>query len=444
MAYFKDIKESVQKYKEARKKRKEVEGPTLFDTAIDITKRTGRGMKSTYRDSVNKYKDMKSRYFIQTSKGERVNWDAVFDRILEAYDNYKERKMYRNVYDYKTGKNYKIERDETGDLKLIEDNPKVQVVKTVKDEFKYLQNDNVQDVVKEEILEEFEKEENLVQELEEPEKEELIEEPEKEENLVQEIHIEREIEQEEVSEDKQLFAQMYQNVDDREVIKKSINAGDDYEDVINVAESTSPKFCSNLGENSGLYWRTLRGGSLDTTEMNEIVLDVDELDNIYSQLKELDDYKNELLAKRNLIENKYKLLSPEERVNREYGHMLEASNRFIETQIKHSKDLGLNKEELIDNQILTLEELNRVDNGELISSFQKKEAIEELEVTRIKNELENEVKFTSAIEKLDEVAVNHKFNEDFIKEEVEKFVEIDKEIAEESKRKYTRDWSIQH
>lgn len=57
MAYFKEVKGSVAKYKKARDLRREAFGPTLSDTLYDIGKTTVKTSVKTVKNSKDKFKE---------------------------------------------------------------------------------------------------------------------------------------------------------------------------------------------------------------------------------------------------------------------------------------------------------------------------------------------------------------------------------------------------
>ena len=105
--------------------------------------------------------------------------------------------------------------------------------------------------------------------------------------------------------------------------------------------------------------------------MEEVVQDIDTLRSVEEELAELERKKQELLGVRGQIEDKYDLVTPEQKTQREFKEVLLASDKLIEAQIYEADFYKMDKSSLLENQIITQEELVRVEEAELDGKFGK-------------------------------------------------------------------------
>lgn len=360
MAYTSDVKNSIDKYREACARRRELFGPSLFDTLVDIGKHSARSAFSTVRDIGNKFKE-----FTNRSK------NKAFSKMQTYFENdrFTEEKLdSKNTYVIRNDKGeveflkklsldpaklafYVDSIEELNEVAKVGTKVKDQVAEKVKEK----QEEKVEEVKSEDP--------ELYTEIEEVVKEEVKKEPKKKE---------KETGSEYDKEDVNNFAYMYYH-GDTDQIKEGVKEGKHFKEILAESqESFAGEHLGTLGVGAAVFWKTLKEGkSLDTPKMEEVVQDIDTLRSVEEELSELERKKQELLGVRGQIEDKYDLVTPEQKTQREFKEVLVASDRLIEAQMYEADFYKMDKSSLLENQIITQEELVRVEEAELDGKFGK-------------------------------------------------------------------------
>lgn len=360
MAYTSDVKNSIDKYREACARRRELFGPSLFDTLVDIGKHSARSAFSTVRDIGNKFKE-----FTNRSK------NKAFSKMQTYFENdrFTEEKLdSKNTYVIRNDKGeveflkklsldpaklafYVDSIEELNEVAKVGTKVKDQVAEKVKEK----QEEKVEEVKSEDP--------ELYTEIEEVVKEEVKKEPKKKE---------KETGSEYDKEDVNNFAYMYYH-GDTDQIKEGVKEGKHFKEILAESqESFAGEHLGTLGVGAAVFWKTLKEGkSIDTPKMEEVVQDIDTLRSVEEELSELERKKQELLGVRGQIEDKYDLVTPEQKTQREFKEVLVASDRLIEAQMYEADFYKMDKSSLLENQIITQEELVRVEEAELDGKFGK-------------------------------------------------------------------------
>ena len=359
MAYASNVKNSINEYREARAKRRELFGPSLSDTLVDIGKHSVRSTFSTVKNLGNKFKEF-------TNRGK----NKVFNKMQSYFENDK------NTYDKLDSKNTYIIRNDKGEVEFLkklsldpsklafyvdsieELNEVAKVGPNVKDQVaekvKEKQEENVEEVKSEDS--------ELYEEIEEVVKEEAKKESKKKEKVISEYDIK----------DVNNFAYMYYH-GDTDNIKKSVKEGKDFKEILTEAQdSFVGEHLGTLGLGASVFWKTLKEGkSLDSVKMEEVSQDIDTLKSVEEELATLELKKQELLGVRNQIEDKYDLVTPEQKTQREFKEVLLASDKLIQRQMEEADFYKMDKTSLLENQIITQEEFVRVEEAELEGKYGK-------------------------------------------------------------------------
>lgn len=359
MAYTSDVKNSINKYREARAKRRELFGPSLSDTLVDIGKHSVRSTFSTVKNLGNKFKEF-------TNRGK----NKAFNKMQSYFENDK------NTYDKLDSKNTYIIRNDKGEVEFLKklslDPSKlafyVDSIEELNEVAKVGPNvkDQVAEKVKEkqeEKVEEVKPEDpELYEEIEEVVKEEAKKESKKKEKVISEYDIK----------DVNNFAYMYYH-GDTDKIKESVKEGKDFKEILTEAQdSFVGEHLGTLGLGASVFWKTLKEGkSLDSVKMEEVSQDIDTLKSVEEELATLELKKQELLSVRNQIEDKYDLVTPEQKTQREFKEVLLASDKLIQRQMEEADFYKMDKTSLLENQIITQEEFVRVEEAELEGKYGK-------------------------------------------------------------------------
>lgn len=360
MSYTSNVKNSINEYREARAKRRELFGPSLSDTLVDIGKHSVRSTFSTVKNLGNRFKE-----FTNRSK------NKAFNKMQSYFENDK------NTYDKLDSKNTYIIRNDKGEVEFLKklslDPSKlafyVDSIEELNEVAKVGPNvkDQVAEKVKEkreENVEEVKSEDSeLYEEVDEVVKEEVKKEPKKKE---------KEAAPEYGKEDVQNFAYMYYH-GDTDKIKESVKEGKDFKEILNEAQdSFAGEHLGTLGLGASVFWKTLKEGkSLDSAKMEEVSQDIDTLKSVEEELVALELKKQELLGVRNQIEDKYDLVTPEQKTQREFKEVLLASDKLIQRQMEEADFYKMDKTSLLENQIITQEEFVRVEEAELEGKYGK-------------------------------------------------------------------------
>ena len=359
MAYASNVKNSINEYREARAKRRELFGPSLSDTLVDIGKHSARSAFSTVKNLGNKFKEF-------TNRGK----NKAFNKMQSYFENDK------NTYDKLDSKNTYVIRNDKGELEILKklslDPSKlafyVDSIEELNEVAKVGPNvkDQVAEKVKEkqeEKVEEVKPEDpELYEEIEEVVKEEAKKESKKKEKVISEYDIK----------DVNNFAYMYYH-GDTDKIKESVKEGKDFKEILTEAQdSFVGEHLGTLGLGASVFWKTLKDGkSLDSVKMEEVSQDIDTLKSVEEELATLELKKQELLSVRDQIEDKYDLVTPEQKTQREFKEVLLASDKLIQRQMEEADFYKMDKTSLLENQIITQEEFVRVEEAELEGKYGK-------------------------------------------------------------------------
>lgn len=357
MAYTSNVKNSINEYREARAKRRELFGPSLSDTLVDIGKHSARSAFSTVKNLGNRFKEF-------TNRGK----NKAFNKMQSYFENDK------NTYDKLDSKNTYIIRNDKGEVEFLKklslDPAKLAFYVDSIEELNEVAKvgPNVKDQVAEKVKE---KQEENVEEVK-SEDFELYEEVVKEEVKKESKKKEKEAAPEYGKEDIQNFAYMYYH-GDTDKIKESVKEGKDFKEILTEAQdSFAGEHLGTLGLGASVFWKTLKEGkSLDSAKMEEVSQDIDTLKSVEEELATLELKKQELLGVRNQIEDKYDLVTPEQKTQREFKEVLLASDKLIQRQMEEADFYKMDKTSLLENQIITQEEFVRVEEAELEGKYGK-------------------------------------------------------------------------
>ena len=458
MAYFKEVKGSVAKYKKARDLRREAFGPTLSDTLYDIGKTTVKTSVKTVKNSKDKFKEYAKKSESKTVQ-KMISW-------------------------YRKGREFaqnppKLSKLFIGNSDLDKEGARIS---------RPLAPTRNRDYTSAELnhlkveLEKARQENEILrtqlsgkQEQGQPQTQEQKENPKQKTNQNQKELKRRDkhARESEIPADTTEFAKFYHECtpEERRKVIDGYNQNKSYEEILDSSRDTFlGKYGGSIGLGVTVFWQTLRDGdSLKRNEMVGVMRDVDTISNIDSELAELNARREELMSKKTQLEDKYTLVTPKQRVKEHYEQVLSASEKMFEAQIDDDRFYKKDTTVAEENLRLTRKELVKVQNynknrnpfdfyeedereEELKKEFEK--SIEENlakkggqqragEIEEIYETYEKDIEqenFEEEVELLDE------FNE---KTEVE-FSEDDfaKQIAEINenvqKRNNTRDWSIKH
>lgn len=357
MSYTSNVKNSINEYREARAKRRELFGPSLSDTLVDIGKHSVRSTFSTVKNLGNRFKE-----FTNRSK------NKTFNKLQSYFENDK------NTYDKLDSKNTYIIRNDKGEVEFLKklslDPSKLAFYVDSIEELNEVAKvgPNVKDQVAEKVKE---KQEENVEEVK-SEDSEFYEEVVKEEVKKEPKKKEKEAAPEYGKEDVQNFAYMYYH-GDTDKIKESVKEGKDFKEILTEAQdSFAGEHLGTLGLGASVFWKTLKEGkSLDSAKMEEVSQDIDTLKSVEEELATLELKKQELLGVRNQIEDKYDLVTPEQKTQREFKEVLLASDKLIQRQMEEADFYKMDKTSLLENQIITQEEFVRVEEAELEGKYGK-------------------------------------------------------------------------
>ena len=388
MSYTSDVKNSINKYREARAKRRELFGPSFSDTLVDIGKHSARSAFSTVKNLGNRFKE-----FTNRSKSK------AFNKMQSYFEN---DKITEETLDFKNTYVIRNDKGEVEFLKKLSLDPAklafyVDSIEELNEVAKV--GPKVKDQVTEKVKEKQEEvnveDPELYKEIGEIVKEEVKKEPKKKEEVISEYDIK----------DVNNFAYMYY-YGDTDNIKESVKEGKDFKEILTEAQdSFVGEHLGTLGLGASVFWKTLKDGkSLDSVKMEEVSEDIDTLKSVEEELAQLELKKAELLGVRNLIEDKYDLVTPEQKTQREFKEVLLVSDKLIQRQMEEADFYKMDKSSLLENQIITQEELVRVEEAELEGKFGK--FSEEREST-LKLPLAKEEEVVQEDEVVDEIDVNY-------------------------------------
>lgn len=464
LAYFKEVKGSVAKYKKARDLRREAFGPTLSDTLYDIGKTTVKTSVKTVKNSKDKFKEYAKKSESKTVQ-KMISW-------------------------YRKGREFaqnppKLSKLFIGNSDLDKEGARISrpLAPTRNRDYTSAELNHL----KVELEKARQENEILRNQLNgkqaqgqtntqgKPQTQEQKENPKQKINQNQKELKRRDkhARESEIPADTTEFAKFYHECtpEERRKVIDGYNQNKSYEEILDSSRDTFlGKYGGSVGLGVTVFWQTLRDGdSLNKSEMVGVMRDVDTISNIDSELEALNARRDELMSKKTQLEDKYTLVTPKQRVKEHYEQVLSASEKMIEAQIDDALVYKQDTSVYEENLRLTRLELDETRNyNKTRNPFDfydvderedelKKDFVENLEDNlNKKGGLTSESKVEEIYETYEkdieqenfeeEVELFDEFNE---KTEVE-FSEDDfaKQIAEINenvqKRNNTRDWSIKH
>lgn len=465
MAYFKEVKGSVDRYKKARDLRREAFGPTLSDTLYDIGKTTVKTSVKTVKNSKDKFKEYAKKSENKTVQ-KMISWYRKGREF--AQNPPKLSKLFIGNSDLdKEGARISrpLAPTRNRDYTSAELNHLKVELEKARQENEILRtqlNGKVQGQAQA-------KENGKVQ----TQPEEKNPKQKTNQNQKELKRRDKHARESEIPADTTEFAKFYHECtpEERRKVIDGYNQNKSYEEILDSSRDTFlGKYGGSVGLGVTVFWQTLRDGdSLNKSEMVGVMRDVDTISNIDSELAQLNARRDELMSKKTQLEDKYTLVTPKQRVKEHYEQVLSASEKMIEAQIDDDRFYKKDTTVAEENLRLTRKELAKVQNynktrnpfdfydvdereEELKKEFEK--SIEENlakkggqqragEIEEIYEEHEKDIEqenFEEEVELLDEFNKETKveFSEDDFAKQI---AEINENVQ---KRNNTRDWSIKH
>ena len=459
LAYFKEVKGSVDRYKKARDLRREAFGPTLSDTLYDIGKTTVKTSVKTVKNSKDKFKEYAKKSESKTVQ-KMISWYRKGREF--AQNPPKLSKLFIGNSDLdKEGARISRplaptrNRDYTS-AELNHLNVELEKVRQENEILRTQLNGKVQG-------------QGQTQAQGKPQTQEQKTNQNQKELKRREKHAR----ESEIPADTTEFAKFYHECtpEERRKVIDGYNQNKSYEEILDSSRDTFlGKYGGSVGLGVTVFWQTLRDGdSLNKHEMVGVMRDVDTISNIDSELEALNARRDELMSRKTQLEDKYTLVTPKQRVKEHYEQVLSASEKMIEAQIDDDRFYKKNTTVAEENLRLTRKELSKVQNyNKTRNPFDfydvdereeelKKDFVENLEDNlNKKGGLTSESKVEEIYETYEKDIEQENFEEEvelldeFNKETEVEFSEDDfaKQIAEINenvqKRNNTRDWSIEH
>ena len=458
LAYFKEVKGSVDKYKKARELRREAFGPTLSDTLYDIGKTTVKTSVKTVKNSKDKFKEYAKKSESKTVQ-KMISWYRKGREFATSPKKFSSLFIGNSDLDKEGARiSRPLAPTRNRDYTSAELNH-------LKVELEKARQEN-------EILR---KQLNGKQEQGQTQTQGQKENPKQKANQNQKELKRREkhARESEIPADTTEFAKFYHECtpEERRKVIDGYNQNKSYEEILDSSRDTFlGKYGGSVGLGVTVFWQTLRDGdSLKRDEMVGVMRDVDTISNIDSELEALNARRDELMSKKTQLEDKYTLVTPKQRVKEHYEQVLSASEKMIEAQIDDDRFYKKDTTVAEENLRLTRKELAKVQNynktrnpfdfydvdereEELKKEFEK--SIEENlakkggqqragEIEEIYETYEKDIEqenFEEEVELLDEFNKETKveFSEDDFAKQI---AEINENVQ---KRNNTRDWSIKH
>lgn len=459
MAYFKEVKGSVDRYKKARDLRREAFGPTLSDTLYDIGKTTVKTSVKTVKDSKDKFKEYAKKSESKTVQ-KMISWYRKGREFATTPKKFSSLFIGNSDLDKEGARiSRPLAPTRNRDYTSAELNH-------LKIELEKARQEN--EILRTQLN-------GKVQAQGKPQTQEQNENPKQKTNQNQKELKRREkhARESEIPADTTEFAKFYHECtpEERRKVIDGYNQNKSYEEILDSSRDTFlGKYGGSVGLGVTVFWQTLRDGdSLKRDEMVGVMRDVDTISNIDSELAQLNARRDELMSKKTQLEDKYTLVTPKQRVKEHYEQVLAASEKMIEAQIDDDRFYKKDTTVAEENLRLTRKELAKVQNynktrnpfdfydvdereEELKKEFEK--SIEENLAK--KGGLTSESKVEEIYETYEKDIEQENFEEEvelldeFNKETEVEFSEDDfaKQIAEINenvqKRNNTRDWSIEH
>lgn len=465
LAYFKEVKGSVAKYKKARDLRREAFGPTLSDTLYDIGKTTVKTSVKTVKNSKDKFKEYAKKSESKTVQ-KMISWYRKGREFATSPKKFSSLFIGNSDLDKEGARiSRPLAPTRNRDYTSAELNHLKVELEKARQENAILRNQ-----LNGKVQGQAQAKENSQTQAQPEEKN-----PKQKANQNQKELKKREkhARESETPADTTEFAKFYHECtpEERRKVIDGYNQNKSYEEILDSSRDTFlGKYGGSVGLGVTVFWQTLRDGdSLKRNEMVGVMRDVDTISNIDSELAQLNARRDELMSKKTELEDKYTLVTPKQRVKEHYEQVLSASEKMIEAQIDDDRFYKKDTTVAEENLRLTRKELAKVQNYNKTRNpfdfYDVDEREEELKKEFEKSIEENLAKKggqkrAGEIEEIYETYEKDIEQENF-KEEVELLNEFDKEeeldFSEEdfakqiseinenvSKRKNTRDWSIEH
>lgn len=459
LAYFKEVKGSVDRYKKARDLRREAFGPTLSDTLYDIGKTTVKTSVKTVKNSKDKFKEYAKKSESKTVQ-KMISWYRKGREF--AQNPPKLSKLFIGNSDLdKEGSRISrpLAPTRNRDYTSAELNH-------LKVELEKARQEN--EILRTQLN-------GKVQGQGQPQTQGQVQAKEHKTNQNQKELKRREkhARESEIPADTTEFAKFYRECtpEERRKVIDGYNQNKSYEEILDSSRDTFlGKYGGSVGLGVTVFWQTLRDGdSLKRNEMVGVMRDVDTISNIDSELEALNARRDELMSRKTQLEDKYTLVTPKQRVKEHYEQVLSASEKMIEAQIDDALVYKQDTSVYEENLRLTRLELDETRNyNKTRNPFDfydvdereeelKKDFVENLEDNlNKKGGLTSESKVEEIYETYEKDIEQENFEEEvellneFNEETEVEFSEDDfaKQIAEINenvqKRNNTRDWSIEH
>lgn len=465
MAYFKEVKGSVAKYKKARELRREAFGPTLSDTLYDIGKTTVKTSVKTVKNSKDKFKEY-------AKKSESKTVQKMIEWYRKGRELAREPKKFSKLFIGNSDLDKEGSRISRPLAPTRNRDYTSAELNHLKIELEKARQEN--EILRTQLNGKVQGQDQA-KENGQPQTQEQKENPKQKTNQNQKELKRREkhARESEIPADTTEFAKFYHECtpEERRKVIDGYNQNKSYEEILDSSRDTFlGKYGGSVGLGVTVFWQTLRDGdSLKRDEMVGVMRDVDTISNIDSELTQLNARREELMNKKTELEDKYTLVTPKQRVKEHYEQVLSASEKMISAQIDDALVYKQDTSVFEENLRLTRLELDETRNYNQTRNpfdfYEEDEREEELKKDFVENLEDNlakkgDEKRAGEIEEIYEVHEKAIEQENF-EEEVELLNEFDKEetldFSEEdfakqiseinenvSKRKNTRDWSIEH
>lgn len=465
LAYFKEVKGSVAKYKKARDLRREAFGPTLSDTLYDIGKTTVKTSVKTVKNSKDKFKEYAKKSESKTVQ-KMISWYRKGREFATSPKKFSSLFIGNSDLDKEGARiSRPLAPTRNRDYTSAELNHLKVELEKARQENAILRNQ-----LNGKVQGQAQAKENSQTQAQPEEKN-----PKQKTNQNQKELKRREkhARESEIPADTTEFAKFYHECtpEERRKVIDGYNQNKSYEEILDSSRDTFlGKYGGSVGLGVTVFWQTLRDGdSLKRNEMVGVMRDVDTISNIDSELEALNARRDELMSKKTQLEDKYTLVTPKQRVKEHYEQVLSASEKMIEAQIDDDRFYKKDTTVAEENLRLTRKELAKVQNyNKTRNPFDfydvderedelKKDFVENLEdnlakkggqkrageIEEIYETYEKDIEqenFEEEVELLDELdeQKNIEFSEDDFAKQI---AEINENVQ---KRNNTRDWSIKH
>lgn len=461
MAYFKEVKGSVVKYKKARDLRREAFGPTLSDTLYDIGKTTVKTSVKTVKNSKDKFKEYAKKSESKTVQ-KMISWYRKGREFATTPKKFSSLFIGNSDLDKEGARiSRPLAPTRNRDYTSAELNHlKVELEKARQE------NEILRTQLNGKVQEQGQPQTHTQGQEKNPKQK-------TNQNQKELKRREKHARESEIPADTTEFAKFYHECtpEERRKVIDGYNQNKSYEEILDSSRDTFlGKYGGSVGLGVTVFWQTLRDGdSLKRNEMVGVMRDVDTISNIDSELAELNARRDELMSKKTQLEDKYTLVTPKQRVKEHYEQVLSASEKMIEAQIDDAKFYKQDTSVYEENLRLTRLELDETRNyNKTRNPFDfydvderedelKKDFVENLEdnlnkkggltseskVEEIYETYEKDIEqenFEEEVELLDELDEQTKveFSEDDFAKQI---AEINENVQ---KRNNTRDWSIKH